>query len=593
MLLGLTAIFLCFFIFKPDILNLTESSNVNDEYVSKLFDDSYVHEINIIIDDDSWNDLLKNAIKEEYYKCDIEIDGELISNVGIRAKGNTSLTQIASDSTTNRYSFKVKFDKYDDNKLYYGLDKLALNNTMSDTTYMKDYFTYDMMRYMNVAAPYSSFMNIKVNGEDWGLYLGVECISKSFLKRNYGNDYGELYKPETSMGGAGGKMGEKPEFDKNQMNGEQFNFNGEATQGDFGGNFDEKAPDENFGGDFGEKAPESNFEEDFGGEESEEPVDAVTGASEAVDSVSSSTVNKMDGGNRGGHGGPGGGMDSNSNGADLVYTDDDFDSYSTIFEAAKTNVSDSDKTRLIKSIKSLNEGDLESSLDIDATLRYFVVHNFVDNYDSYTGNMLHNYYLYEKDGKMTMLPWDYNLAFGGFSGGGGSSGEGTDTATQMVNMSIDEPLQGSSNDARPFWGKLIENEECKEKYHSLFKEFIYDYFLSGYFKDKLTYMSNLIRPYVENDKSAFYTIDEFDTGVATLKEFCSKRAKSIANQLNGDDTRLDASSLNLNDLGTQMGGHDDKQGFGGKGFGGQGFGEQDSGEQDFDGRQENVEYKTD
>ena len=27
-----------------------------------------------------------------------------------------------------------------------------------------------------------------------------------------------------------------------------------------------------------------------------------------------------------------------------------------------------------------------------------VVHNFVLNFDSYTGSMIHNYYLYEKDG---------------------------------------------------------------------------------------------------------------------------------------------------------------------------------------------------
>ncbi len=58
---------------------------------------------------------------------------------------------------------------------------------------------------------------------------------------------------------------------------------------------------------------------------------------------------------------------------------------------------------------------------MDEVLRYFVVHNFVVNGDSYTGSMIHNYYLYEQDGKLSMIPWDYNLAFGGFQGSDAAS----------------------------------------------------------------------------------------------------------------------------------------------------------------------------
>ena len=82
----------------------------------------------------------------------------------------------------------------------------------------------------------------------------------------------------------------------------------------------------------------------------------------------------------------------------LQYTDDEFDSYSNIFDSAKTDVSDSDKKRLIASLKTLNEGnDVSSAVDIEQVIRYFVVHNFVCNGDSYTGLMIHNYYLYEED----------------------------------------------------------------------------------------------------------------------------------------------------------------------------------------------------
>ena len=89
----------------------------------------------------------------------------------------------------------------------------------------------------------------------------------------------------------------------------------------------------------------------------------------------------------------------------LQYIDDDPDSYQNIFGNAKTDVSSNDEARLIESLKKLSSyEDLEDVLDMDAVLRYFVVHNFVVNGDSYTGSMIHNYYLYEQDGKLSMLP---------------------------------------------------------------------------------------------------------------------------------------------------------------------------------------------
>ena len=89
-----------------------------------------------------------------------------------------------------------------------------------------------------------------------------------------------------------------------------------------------------------------------------------------------------------------------------------YDSYSNIFDNVKTEITDADRDRLIESLKQLNEGEnIESVVDVEEVIRYFVVHNFVCNYDSYTGMIIHNYYLYEEDGQMSMIPWDYNLAF--------------------------------------------------------------------------------------------------------------------------------------------------------------------------------------
>ena len=62
---------------------------------------------------------------------------------------------------------------------------------------MKDYVVYQMMNDFGADAPLCSFVYITVNGEDWGLYLAVEAVEESFLERNYGSDYCELYKPDS------------------------------------------------------------------------------------------------------------------------------------------------------------------------------------------------------------------------------------------------------------------------------------------------------------------------------------------------------------------------------------------------------------
>ena len=243
----------------------------------------------------------------------------------------------------------------------------------------------------------------------------------------------------------------------------------------------------------------------------------------------------------------------------LIYSDDEYSSYSNIFGNAKTDITDEDKDRLIASLKSLNENsDIEDVVNMDEVIRYFVVHNFVCNFDSYTGSMIHNYYLYEEDGQLSMIPWDYNLAFGGFSAGGG----GSDSATQMVNYPIDTPVSGGTIDSRPMLAWIFADESYTELYHTYFDTFISEYFESGYFENLITETENLIASYVEQDPTKFCSYEEFETGVDTLKSFCLLRAESIRGQIDGtipstsdgqqedDSAFVDASSISLTDMGS-------------------------------------------
>jgi spore coat protein CotH len=482
----------------------------NMGYEESLFDNTRVHTIDIVMDD--WDELIENAASEEYDTATVVIDGEAYQNVGIRTKGNTSLSTVAS-LDSERYSFKIEFDQYDSSISYHGLDKLSLNNLIQDSTMMKDYLTYTMMNAFGVAAPLCSFVYITVNGEDWGLYLAVEGVEDSFLERNYGSDYGKLYKPDSMSFGGGRGNGKDFAFEKREESSEETSQTAPQTDTPQMTDREKFKPSESFEGQMQENSDTSDLPGNFAPPERPE-------------------------GEKGG----GFGFGMGSSDVKLQYIDDDPDSYSNIWDNAKTETTEADQKRLIASLEKLSNGeDIESVVDIEQVIRYFVVHNYVCNGDSYTGSMIHNYYLYEEDGQLAMIPWDYNLAFGTFT---------ASDANSTVNTPIDRPVSNGSGEDRPMWSWILSDERYTKLYHQYFAEFLSEVDIQGMIDSAY----NLIQSYVEKDPTAFYTYEEFETGVDTLRQFCSLRSQSILTQLETGETDeqmeyADASSIRLSDMG--------------------------------------------
>ena len=522
-------------------LGIVSDDSVNLDYVNKIFDDSIVHTIEIKIE--NWDNFIDTATDETYSSIDVTIDGETIKDVGLRAKGNTSLTTV-KQLDSDRYSMKIEFDCFQSNKLYHGLDKLCLSNLIQDNTMMKDYLTYKMMNDNGVPAPLASFAYVKVNDEYWGLFLAVEAVEESFLERNYGRNYGKLYKPDNmDMGGGRGNGGgfnmKDVDFEKMGME-NPFENNNRSSQ-------------------FKNIASISQMIESGRG-----GFGRMRGMGFNIASKSN-----MRGGPFGG-GGPGFGMGSDD--AKLKYIDDEIDSYSSIFESEKTKSKQSDKKILIKSLKNLSDGIanhdaelIKKSVDIYEMYKYMIVHNFVVNGDSYTGNMIHNFYLYEENGLISMLPWDYNLAYGGFQ---------SNNASAAVNDPIDTPLSITDGDTdRPAFDWIISNEEFTNEYHEYFKKFIEQMNKDNYLQNVIDKTYKLIYEYVEKDPTKFCTMEEFELGVKTIKTFIDLRIKSVKGQLDGiipstdsgqnfDSTNLiDTGNISLSDMGSMgFGGGRDKGG---------------------------------
>ena len=162
--------------------------------------------------------------------------------------------------------------------------------------------------------------------------------------------------------------------------------------------------------------------------------------------------------------------------------------------------------------------------------RYFAVQAFVVNADGYLGPTGHNYYLYEKDGLLAMLPWDYNLAFGTYSLG---APRPENDARAFVNCPIDEPAPLEILAKRPFFSVPFARGEGRVLYRKYLGE-VAALFESGEFTAEITRAARMIAPYVERDPTAFCSYADHKLAVRTITAFCELRAESIRAQLNGE-----------------------------------------------------------
>ena len=379
--------------------NITTSNQSKEIVYNDLFKENEVMDIKIEIPEDDWNDMKENAKDEKYHSANITVGNTKLENIGIRTKGFSSL-QLVSSNESDRYSFRIKLDKYVNDQNLNGLNEFVLNNNFQDPSYMREYVSYKVLEQLGVDVPKTAYSNVYINGELFGFYLAIEAVDDSFVERISDSNATDvkLYKAE----------------------------------GDHATLVDEDSL--------------SNFELKSGED------DSMAGLKKLVSALNS--------------------------------------------------------------IKDGQKGDIESVFDVDAFLKSIAINTVVGNYDSYSGSKAHNYFLLEEDGVFKYIPWDYNMAFGGYMEDGGAS----------VTVSIDEPIYGVDASKRPLITKLLSVDEYKEKYYGYLNELV-TYFDD--FENTVSELSSFIKPYVENDPSAFYTIEQYEQNITTSDTDLSKIENKI------------------------------------------------------------------
>lgn len=117
-------------------------------------------------------------------------DGETVyKDIAIHLKGAAGSRRDLHD----RPALTINFDRFQDHQKFHGLEKIHLNNSVQDQSYMTELLCGELFRAAGVPAARTTHARVELNGRDLGLYVLKEGFNKAFLRRYFKNAEGNLF----------------------------------------------------------------------------------------------------------------------------------------------------------------------------------------------------------------------------------------------------------------------------------------------------------------------------------------------------------------------------------------------------------------
>ena len=151
-----------------------------------LFDPLRVHRIDITISQNSFNVLNASSYnsKAEYqagtmkFTTDTGVVVTQNNAIGLRLKGGWGSFR----NLDQKAAFKIKTN-FVKGENFFGLKKMTLNNMVQDPSMLHEATVYRLYRAMGVAAPRVGYVNVFVNGINYGLHANIETYDDVMLER--------------------------------------------------------------------------------------------------------------------------------------------------------------------------------------------------------------------------------------------------------------------------------------------------------------------------------------------------------------------------------------------------------------------------
>ena len=131
----------------------------------------------------------------------------VIKNVGVRFKGNSS----SNPRQRHKRSYLIKFGKYDKEQKFIGLQRASFDNGIQFGSLFSETVISEILGDLGLKTYRCNYARLFVNDKYAGVYVNVERIDPTFVRRQFPGSTGGLWKND--IGGPGGKLdfvGEDP-----------------------------------------------------------------------------------------------------------------------------------------------------------------------------------------------------------------------------------------------------------------------------------------------------------------------------------------------------------------------------------------------
>ncbi len=127
-----------------------------------------------------------------WFQADAVIDGTPVSRIGVRKRG------FYGSRSVDRPALNLDLARFTKGQGWGGLSEMRLHNNRQDPAQLRQALAYQVFTAAGVPAPRCRLAHVTVNGQDLGIYSQVEAIDDVFLKRQFGNQSGNLYEASIS-----------------------------------------------------------------------------------------------------------------------------------------------------------------------------------------------------------------------------------------------------------------------------------------------------------------------------------------------------------------------------------------------------------
>lgn len=212
----------------PDWTDATHGNKADPDYLT-VFPQTSVNTLEITLGKENWTVIQTNMntlygfnfgaggqpapgtfpnTEPVYVPVSVKFNGAAWYKVGFRLKGNSTLRNSWRNGIY-KLPFRLNFDRYEDefpeiqNQRFFGFKELSMSPGANDPSLIREKAGSDIFRKAGIPCSQTAFYKIYLDFGDGlkycGIYTMVEVVDDTMIKTQFGQEAGNIYKPESTF----------------------------------------------------------------------------------------------------------------------------------------------------------------------------------------------------------------------------------------------------------------------------------------------------------------------------------------------------------------------------------------------------------